>query len=150
MVYGVDIDKECERYDTDSCKVIIKNLAYEDDLDELGKLQPNIIIDDASHRWSHQIKALYHLFPALSPGGVYILEDLGTSFESYKYEGYDDAVISAYDFLAAVSEYVCSREKLAIDKQKPGLLAFIDEIEMLAEQIELISFIHESCIIVKH
>ena len=149
IIYGVDIDENCKKYESESCKIIISDLAYEDNLDELGKIQPNIIIDDASHYWSHQIKALCHLLPALAQGGIYILEDLGTSFDLYNFSGYDDAVISTYDFLSAISEIVCSNESLRVDKMNPNLVPFIKEIEILAKEIELISFIHESCIIVK-
>lgn len=148
-IYGVDIDDNCKKYETDSCKILIKDLADEDDLDKLSNLNPTIIIDDASHWWSHQIKALYHLFPSLKHGGIYILEDLGTSFDSYKFSNCDDANVSAYDFLLAINECVCSREPLRIEKLNPNLVILIDEIEMIAAQIEMMSFIHESCIIIK-
>lgn len=36
----------------------------------------DIVIDDASHRSDHQQIALGTLFPAVAPGGVYIIEDL--------------------------------------------------------------------------
>jgi SAM-dependent methyltransferase len=37
---------------------------------------PDIIIDDASHASFHQQLALRELFPALRPGGYYVIEDL--------------------------------------------------------------------------
>ena len=101
-----------------------------------------IIIDDASHWWSHQIKALYHLFPSLKRGGIYILEDLGTSFEPYKFSNFDDANITTYDFLSAISECVCSSNSLQMDNLNPNLVVFINEIEIIAEQIEMMCFIH--------
>lgn len=47
------------------------------------KYQPDIIIDDASHKWSHQILSFEYMFPHLQPNGIFIMEDLGTSFEPY-------------------------------------------------------------------
>ncbi len=44
-------------------------------LDQIGG-QLDIIIDDASHASDHQQISLGTLFPALVPGGVYIIEDL--------------------------------------------------------------------------
>lgn len=146
IVYGVDIDEGCKKYEDKNIKILIKDLGDEKELESLKKLAPQIIIDDASHIWSHQIKALYHLLPALQSGGVYILEDLGTSFYSYRDMGYDDADISAYDFCVAIAEVVCSKEPL---KTNLNLLPIKEEIEYLASQIDMISFIHESCIIVK-
>jgi hypothetical protein len=149
LIYGIDIDETCKKYENENCKILIKDLADENSLDELSILNPDIIIDDASHWWSHQIKALYHLFPSLKRGGIYILEDLGTSFEPYKFSNFDDANITTYDFLSAISECVCSSNSLQMDNLNPNLVVFINEIEMIAEQIEMMCFIHESCIMIK-
>lgn len=148
-VYGVDIDENCRKYEEGNCKIIIKDLGNEDDLKSLIELHPSIIIDDASHMWSHQIKSLYHLISALENGGVFIMEDIGTSFSSYRNMNYDDAIVSAYDFCSAIAEVVCSREFLRISTLSANMLPLKKEIELLAEQIEMISFIHESCIILK-
>lgn len=39
-----------------------------------------VIVDDGSHRWGHQIFTFQTLFPWLQPGGVYICEDIQTSY----------------------------------------------------------------------
>ena len=148
-VYGVDIDEACKQYEDENIRIIIKDLGDEQNLIELGKLNPQIVIDDASHLWSHQIKALVHLLPALKSGGIYILEDLGTSFYSYRHAGYDDACVSAYDFCSALTEVVCSREYLRLDTLNANLVQFKEEIEYLGSQIDMMAFIYESCIIVK-
>jgi len=149
MIYGVDINEDCIRYENKQCKIIIRDLADENGLDELGKLHPTIVIDDASHLWSHQIKALYHLLPCIQNGGVYILEDLGTSFPSYRNWDFDDAIISAYDFCSAIAEVVTSGEWLRSEHLQANLLPLKEEIQFLAHQVSMISFINESCIIVK-
>jgi len=148
-IYGIDIEKECLKYEGKNRKVYIQDLNEEEGLAKLGRLHPTIIIDDASHFWSHQIKALYQLLPTLQEGGIYILEDLGTSFSSYSDANYDDASVSAYDFCSAIAEVVTSREFLRTAHLQADLMPLKKEIEFLAEQISMISFIHESCIMVK-
>lgn len=149
IIYGVDINVECMRFQGGNCKVLIRDLADESILEDLKGIQPTIIIDDASHLWSHQIKALYHLLPGLQEGGIYILEDLGTSFPSYKNMNYDDASLSAFEFCVAIAEVVTSREILGTAQLKASLVPLKQDIEYLAQQIAMVSFIHESCIIIK-
>lgn len=149
-IYGVDIDSSCQAYEAANLRVLIRDLSDEEALESLKTLKPTVIIDDASHRWSHQIMALYHLLPALESGGIFIVEDMGTSLYSYRDQGgaFDDADISAYDFCSAISEVVSGRVPLRND-QLHGVTVLKDEIEYLASQIDMISFIHESCIIIK-
>lgn len=49
-----------------------------EDLIRLASTAPhfNIIMDDGSHASPHQQLAFKYLFPALAPGGIYIIEDL--------------------------------------------------------------------------
>lgn len=45
----------------------------------------DIIVDDASHISSKTITAFRALWPALNPGGVYVIEDLQTSYDPEHY-----------------------------------------------------------------
>eukprot|EP01065_Artemidia_motanka_P017000 TRINITY_DN20572_c0_g1_i1.p1 TRINITY_DN20572_c0_g1~~TRINITY_DN20572_c0_g1_i1.p1 ORF type:complete len:386 (+),score=76.17 TRINITY_DN20572_c0_g1_i1:73-1158(+) len=40
----------------------------------------DVVIDDGGHAMHHQLNSFEHLFPAVRPGGVYVIEDLETSF----------------------------------------------------------------------
>jgi len=42
--------------------------------------QPDIVIDDGSHVGDHILTTFSALFPRLNPGGIYVVEDLCTSF----------------------------------------------------------------------
>lgn len=42
----------------------------------------DIVIDDGSHRSDHICASFRFLWPLLQPGGVYVIEDLGTSYLS--------------------------------------------------------------------
>jgi beta-1,4-mannosyl-glycoprotein beta-1,4-N-acetylglucosaminyltransferase len=43
-------------------------------------LHPDLVVDDGSHVWSHQIATYEALSPYMLPGGIYVVEDLHTSF----------------------------------------------------------------------
>jgi hypothetical protein len=47
-------------------------------IEQIG--EPDIIIDDGSHINEHVIKTFSVLFPKLKDGGIYIIEDVGTSY----------------------------------------------------------------------
>lgn len=148
IIYGVDINEECRIYNEGRKRILIEDLSYEERIKKLTDIGPEIIIDDASHLWSHQIKAVYELLPCLPSGGVYILEDLETSFGAMT-DTYGDASISAYDFLSLISEVVTSGYALRLDKLNYDFYLLKDEIEYLASQIEMMSFIEGSCVIIK-
>lgn len=141
-VIGVDIDSECRQYVTEQ-DIIIKDLGVSENLEELKQLNPSVIVDDASHFCSHQIMALIVLWDALPSGGVYIMEDVETSFSHLGYVGFDDAVVTAYDVCQAIAECVTSGGELRIDSPLKV------QIEKIALQMDMISFIHGSCIMIK-
>lgn len=148
IIYGVDINEKCRIYEEGRKRILIEDLSYEDQIRKLVDIAPEIIIDDASHIWSHQIKALYELLPCIPPGGVYILEDLETSFGAHTAK-YADASVSTYDFLSAISEVVTSYGNLRLERLSCNFYPVKDEIEYLANQIEMMSFIEGSCVIIK-
>lgn len=148
-VYAVDVDPETRQYTAGNRKVIIADLSLYQNVSELTALKPEIIVDDASHMWRHQIMALLVLFDSLPHGGVYIVEDIETSFKGYECSFYNDASITCYDFLSAVAEVVASGEYLRDTNVSAAVYKFADEINELAINIEMISFIKSSCIIIK-
>lgn len=149
MIYGVDIDERCKKYEGGRKKVVIQDLNDEDGIDQLSYIRPTIIIDDASHIRTHQIKALWHLLPIMQPGGVFIMEDLGTNYDKYRNMIYNDSDVSCADFCLAISDVVLSGEFVKTSKTKPELVPLKEEIEFLAKQIEMAIFINESCLFIK-
>lgn len=147
-VIGVDIDVECTKYANDNIEIQIRDLSKTEEINQLLKINPSVIIDDASHIWSHQINALNILYPSLKSGGIYIMEDLETSFPSYASMNYDESCISGYDFCEMIAEVVTSKERLRAGRTKE-MLQFQEEIERIAVQVDMIAFIKGSCIMVK-
>ena len=82
IIYGIDSDPECAKLNGLSAQVRIGSQDDPDFLthviDEMGGV--DVILDDGSHKTKHQIKSFKHLFPRMSRGGVYMVEDLHTSF----------------------------------------------------------------------
>lgn len=81
-IVGIDVDPDCAmRVDERNC-VRIGGQQDADFLrsvvDEMGT--PDIVIDDGSHLGSDQCAAFETLFPLLREGGLYVIEDVNTSY----------------------------------------------------------------------
>ena len=146
-VVGVDIADECKQYKGEGVVIEIQDMSVEENIDVIGKkYSPDIIVEDASHLWSHQIKSLVTLLPHMKNGGVYIMEDIGTSFGKYKKSFYADALVSGYEFVRALSDLVSGRETIT----SPDFpIELVEEGKKLAQMIDMISFIYGSAIIIK-
>ena len=68
-------------------------------ISRLESVSFDIIIDDASHKWADQFLSLSMVSPLLKEDGVYILEDLHTSYESEIFGEGEDFVQSPLYFL---------------------------------------------------
>lgn len=146
-VIGVDIDDNCREFEDKGVKVEICDLSDMENVVNLGeKYKPKIVIDDASHVWSHQIKSFMGLFPYIQNGGLFIMEDIGTSFRRYRNSQYSDSLISGYDFLSALAEIVSGKELNMNDRVKN---IFGDDIISVSNEIDMISFIYGSAIVIK-
>jgi hypothetical protein len=106
----------------------------------------DIIIDDGSHFSRHQLFSFYHLFPHLKDGGIYVIEDVQTSYwrgpvrgADYDWDGYDpfepefkDTCVGQFLELA---KYLNHAEFLSTERVDPGHAT-------LAKQIRRIAFEH--------
>lgn len=75
QIYGIDLKLPNLVRDR-----LLMYVCEQTDRDQLGKLfKPDsldVIIDDGSHRLSHQLLTLHYLWPTLKPGGRYFIEDV--------------------------------------------------------------------------
>lgn len=81
-IYGVDILEDCKKYEEENIEILI---GAQEDVTFLNKIklscpQFDIIIDDGGHHMNQQITTYNELFPHLKEGGVYICEDIHTSY----------------------------------------------------------------------
>src|ERR1700684_2579568 len=81
-VVGVDINPLAKEMEERRIKIEILDQGNIQSLTELGLKYGtfDIIVEDGSHLWEHQITSLKSLFPYLSPNGYYIVEDLQTNY----------------------------------------------------------------------
>ena len=82
QIVGVDIESVHKAMAGDRISIEIGDCGSVEFLEQLAAAYPSadVIVDDASHYWTHQVTAFNTLFRALKPGGLYIVEDMGTSF----------------------------------------------------------------------
>ncbi len=76
-IIGVDINEDVISVTPDDCRTVIGNQADPDFWNKFFELFPNVdvVIDDGSHQYIHQIVSLEQIFPRLAIGGVYLCED---------------------------------------------------------------------------
>jgi len=82
VLCGIDINPDCAQYDGQSGMVRIGSQDDPDFLAEVVKEMGgvDVVLDDGSHRMPHIEKSLRVLFPMLTEGGTYMIEDLHTSY----------------------------------------------------------------------
>lgn len=143
-ITGVDIRTQCKKFEKERLEVKILDLACLESYTKLADKKYRVIIDDASHIWSHQILSFLELFRCVESGGIYIIEDLHTSFHplAERYNGGLSA--SCADVLLAGAEVLLSCN--TSNKLNEGYKIYIDAI---SKQMDMVSFIQKSCIVVK-
>lgn len=84
LLYGVDINPDCAKLNGDAGEV---RIGSQDDpeflrrvIDEMGGV--DVVLDDGSHVMKHIRTSFDTLFPYVSEGGIYIVEDLHTAYWS--------------------------------------------------------------------
>jgi hypothetical protein len=90
VIFGVDIDPYCARYDGIDGRV---RIGSQDDPDFLSSVVAemngvDIVLDDGSHVMQHVRATLEILLPEVSPGGIYMIEDLHTAYWQHYGGGY--------------------------------------------------------------
>ena len=81
-IYGIDINPECSVFSEDQIEIIIGSQDDRSFLKSLADKIPeiDILIDDGGHLMSQQINTFEILFPHISENGIYLCEDLHTSY----------------------------------------------------------------------
>jgi SAM-dependent methyltransferase len=84
-IVGIDIDKECLKFNDEISEIQIGDQENEEFLTKFKKKHTifDLIIDDGGHTCEQQKKSFEFLFPLLSDGGIYIIEDVSHRFFSY-------------------------------------------------------------------
>jgi hypothetical protein len=104
VIFGIDIDPKCGRLDGKDAQV---RIGSQDDpaflrsvVQEMGGL--DAVLDDGSHHMEHVRTSLTTLFPLLTSGGTYMIEDLHTAYWPY----YGGGLASKRNFFAEVQPMI--------------------------------------------
>jgi hypothetical protein len=106
QIVGMDVNQTATAHAGERIAIEIGNQADPATLRRLvGAHGPfDVIVDDGSHIWSHQIVSFETLFPSLAPGGLYILEDVHTSYGALAEAHGRGCPISAAAYLHRLSD----------------------------------------------
>lgn len=144
-IYGIDIDEK--KFDDENVHLFQVDQSSDNDLKKFVdtvNTSFSIIIDDGSHVPSHQIKTFEYLWPLIIPGGVYIVEDIETSYwgQSSIY-GYNfDSNAPGSNFIKYAMNCITKVNNEFINsEQKNSLQRFPDDIEMVTFGYNSVIFI---------
>jgi hypothetical protein len=81
-IVGVDLNPVCKDLAEDRIEIVIGDQADREFLRQLRQqLGPvEVVIDDGGHRMEEQVATFEEMFPAVVDGGLYLIEDLHTSY----------------------------------------------------------------------
>lgn len=115
-IVGADINPDFQKHKSDRISVELLDQSKDSDLMSIGHAHGNfdLIIDDGSHIWEHQIKTLKYLFPIVRSGGIYILEDIDTSYGKYISQYKGSSNISSAEYIKLLLD--CFIGSTAIDQ----------------------------------
>ena len=89
-IFGIDINPHCKQFEDEQVQIFIGDQEDRTFLKELAKQIPriDILIDDGGHTMQQQINTFEELFPCVDRNGIYLCEDLHTSYWSEFGGGY--------------------------------------------------------------
>lgn len=81
-IYGIDINPNCKKLEEEQVEIFIGDQEDRTFLRSLAESIPkiDILIDDGGHKMKQQINTFEELFPYVDGNGVYLCEDLHTSY----------------------------------------------------------------------
>lgn len=81
-IYGIDIDPRCKAFEEENITIFIGSQSDKKFLEQVKKEIPliDILIDDGGHTMEQQIVSFEVLFNHIKEDGIYLCEDLHTSY----------------------------------------------------------------------
>jgi SAM-dependent methyltransferase len=154
-ILGCDIEEKCRAltFEDPRIEAFIGDANSPPIYERLTKDTPNfdIIIDDGSHHVDDVVRSFALYFPTLKPGGVYVIEDLHTSYWP-QYGGGTDLTLSSMGFLKLLAD-LTNKEFWREDKDFNFLEAYAERYSASLHDhdinIDEISFRNSICVIRK-
>ncbi|AZO16022.1 glycosyltransferase [Mesorhizobium sp. M2A.F.Ca.ET.043.05.1.1] len=157
VILGCDIDQKCGllSFRNKKISVVVGDAGSESVRKKILERSDefDIVIDDGSHRSSDVVRAFARYFPHLSDGGVFVAEDLHTSYWK-EFEGglYDP--MSSMSFFKRLLDLV-NHEHWGLDRSRTdALAAFADRYGVAFDESSLasihsIEFLNSLCVVTK-
>jgi hypothetical protein len=144
-IVGADISQAARRFGSDR---IIIELADQSDIEELTGVAVrhgpfDIIVEDGSHMWEHQITSLRTLFPFLRNGGMYIVEDLQTNYGPMSADYRGVASFSCIEFLKSWLDLLVGDDQVSLERIEDAFL------RSYGRAVQFIIFYRRACLIKK-
>ncbi len=104
VIYGIDINEACAKFNGQSGQVRIGSQADPKFLQSVVAEMDGIdvVLDDGSHQMDHIRASLKSLFPLLADGGTYMIEDLHTAY----WEGFGGGLKNPSNFFHEVRRMI--------------------------------------------
>jgi hypothetical protein len=143
----VDLKPTAETLANERVAVTIGDLGDPELLRRLAASAYDVILDDASHLWGHQLLAFEILFPAVREGGLYIIEDVNTSFGVNRERWSQGLEVDTYSILSRLIALVAGRGRNHPLFSSAGL----NDHPVLGfwRDIESITILNDACLIAK-
>jgi len=103
-IYGVDINPQCKQLEEEQIEIFIGDQGDKSFLESLIKAIPrvDILINDGGHEMLQQKITFEVLFPHIEPDGVYLCEDLHTSY----YKSFGGGLLSRHSFIEFSKSFI--------------------------------------------
>lgn len=144
-VIGADILPITKRFERRRVKIEILDQSNVEELTRLAVQHGpfDVIIEDGSHIWEHQITSLRTLFPFLKDGGFYIVEDLQTNYGLMEahYKGVGSQ--TCMNYLKAWADLRVADDQTPIEEVEDAFL------RTYGRAVQFIAFYRRACLIKK-
>ncbi len=121
QIYAIDINPSCKKFETENTKIFIGS---QEDRTFLQKVRsqipkPDIIIDDGGHSMNQQIVSFEELYGHVKKDGIYLCEDLHTSYWQIYGGGYKKSgsfIEYSKNFIDAINAWYAGDDKLKVNE----------------------------------
>jgi hypothetical protein len=144
-IIGVDIAPTAKRYEMERIKIELADQSNVEELTSVAiKHGPfDVIIEDGSHIWDHQITSLRTLFPFLKNGGLYIVEDLQTNYGAMQDNYRGVAHSSCVEYLKTWVDLRVGDNQIPINNVEDAFL------RTYGRSVQFMTFYRRACLIKK-
>jgi len=120
-IFAIDINPECKQFETENTKIFIGSQEDREFLSFVKTQIPelDILIDDGGHTMNQQIVSFEELYVHIKDNGLYLCEDLHTSYWKNYGGGYrnkNSFIEYSKNFIDKINAWNSRDEKLRIDK----------------------------------